>query len=177
MFGFKPKNPLPKEGKMELRQRGDGIKVSLAQDFRSSTRLLWVSAEQDGEGRPLKTRAPQESTRVCPCPGPFEAAGRSYNSLDELTRKQLDDNWSLDRYGRRVLCIVERFPCFDSYDAMHEHRFNRWFFLRVGDSLTRVFYKDEQNEVYITEDVENLENDCWREFCKHGFYGAQDLRV
>ena len=72
-----------------------------------------------------------------------------------------------------MLCIIERFPCFDSFDAMYEHRFYHWYFLREGDSLTRVYYEDEDDEVCVTEDVENLEYNCWRDFCRLGYAGAK----
>ena len=46
-------------------------------------------------------------------------------------------------------------------------------FLREGDSLTRVYYEDEDDEVCVTEDVENLEYNCWRDFCRLGYAGAK----
>lgn len=173
MFGRKAANGTGSEGRMLLRSPGGGGKVKFGGSLRGAERLLWVSPEQDAEGRPVQTRKPRERTRVSPYPGGFEAAGRRYKGLEELAAEQLEDGACLDSYGRKVLCITERFPCFDSFDALYEHRFYRWYFLRVGDSLTRVYHEDESGRVYVTEDVEALEFNCWREFRRLGYAGAE----
>ena len=138
--------------------------------MRGAERLLWVSPEQDAEGRPIETREPHEHARTYAYPGGFEAAGRRYKSLTELTATKLDGDYFLDSYGRRVLCIIERFPCFDSHDFAYENRFYRWLFLRENDRLTRVYHEDETGSVYVTEDVKYLEEPRWREMLRLDYF-------
>ena len=38
--------------------------------------------------------------------------------------------------------------------------------MRVGGKLTRIHYTDETNRLYVTEDVEYLENKLWSELCR-----------
>lgn len=171
MFGLpekKRKNAAGESG-MLLTSPGEGAGVSLGSGFRAGCKLLWVSRKKDAEGKPLSTRAPQERTQVFSIYDGFEAAGRQYKHFGELTKKKLSDNLARDRYGREVFMCWERFPCFDSFDAMYENRFYRWYFLREGDRLTRVYYADEDDEIYVTEDVENLEHNCWDEMLEQGY--------
>ena len=77
-----------------------------------------------------------------------------------------------DRYGRDIICFLERFPCFDSEDYANENRYFRWFFVREGDVIARVFYEDETDEVIVTEDVRYIETSCWEELRKTRFCQA-----
>ena len=73
-----------------------------------------------------------------------------------------EDQLFRDVYGREVFAFRERFPCFDSYDYLYEHRYFRWFYIREGDSLYCVYYVDEQKTVKITDDVRRIEKrDAW----------------
>ena len=68
-----------------------------------------------------------------------------------------------DIYGREVLYVLKRFPCFDFYDAMYEKRFERWFLIYTGGSVTRVKYTDETDYVEVWEDAASLEYEVWQE--------------
>ena len=90
MFRLRFRKPPAAEGKLELRSPGGGKKVRFGGSMRGAERLLWVSPEQDAEGRPIETREPHEHARTYAYPGGFEAAGRRYKSLTELTATKLD---------------------------------------------------------------------------------------
>lgn len=109
-------------------------------------------------------RTPEEVKRTFSYPGVFQAGGRPYLSIDQLCDKKLDEDGHIcqDVYGREVFAVWERFPCFDSYDYLHENRYYRWFFIHSGDRLTCVYYEDEQETVEVTEDVEKLRERCWK---------------
>ena len=108
-------------------------------------------------------RTPEESKRAFPYPGAFQAGGRPYLSVNQLCAKKLDEDGHIcqDVYGRDVFAEWERFPCFDSYDYLHEHRYYRWFYIRNNDQLTCVYYTDERNKIEVTEDVKKLPRRCW----------------
>lgn len=116
------------------------------------------------------SRVPVETTRKFVRGLPFMAAGRSYLSMSQLAerRKEPGSCWHLDCYGRKVLEIAERFPCFDSFDALHESRYYRWFFLRENGALTRVYATDARSTIYVTEDAAFLENAAWKLLEEHG---------
>lgn len=109
-------------------------------------------------------RIPEETKHTFPYPGVFQAGGRPYLSIDQLCARKLDEDGHLcqDVYGREVFAEWERFPCFDSYDYLHEHRYYRWFFIRTDNQLTCVYYEDEQGNVEVTEDVNKLRERCWK---------------
>ena len=114
-------------------------------------------------------RKPEESTAEFAYPGPFTAAGKTYTSWQQLCAlTDKDGRFCRDIYGRDVFCR-ERFPCFDSYDYLHENRYYRWFFLRDGDKLTRVDYTDERRKITVTEDVQLLSETCWKQMQEYGF--------
>ena len=164
----------PWSGEMVLEAAGPGKRAGYKLASYSTVTLRWVSRERGADGKPLRVREPHESTVKYALAGGFTAAGRRYGALSELfTEHDKTKTFCRDRCGREVLYLAERFPCFDSFDAMYEHRFYRWYFLREGDSLTRVYYEDEDDEVCVTEDVENLEYNCWRDFCRLGYAGAK----
>ena len=130
----------------------------------ASVRLEWVSRETDAEGKPLRTRAPAGHTKTVWKRG-FTAAGKLYRGLGELLyrREEGPGIWYRDIYGRSVLAVEERFPCFDSSDYLYENRYFRWYFLCQDDKLTCVYHTDGTDTVTITEDVLDLEKHCWRE--------------
>lgn len=98
----------------------------------------------------------------------FHVAGKTYLSFHCFLKSQ-DGEWGEDLYGRKVLCTREKFPCFDSYDYIHEHRYFRWYFIRNGNSISQVFVTDERDKVYVTEDVQNVENWAWGRMKDTGF--------
>ena len=115
--------------------------------------LKWVSPEQE--------RLPEEAkTTYCVKRG-FFAAGKQYRSLQQLTATEIGKDHYRDIYGRDVIALRELFPCFDSYDYLHENRYFRWFFLREDQKLTMVYYADERDTLEVTEDVAQLRTRQW----------------
>lgn len=119
-------------------------------------------------------RVPEESEMKFACPGSFTAAGKAYSSWQELCAVREDEYGQIcrDIYGREVFAEWERFPCFDSYDYLYENRYYRWFYIREGDKLTCVYYKDEQKTIHVTEDVRRMRDRCWKAMQKANWQGA-----
>lgn len=161
----------PWTGDMVMEPAGDNGKRAEYPGYSAATmRMRWVSRETGPDGVPLQTRTPEEKTHTFPAVG-FVAAGRPYASLDQLTAEQDESgHWRRDVYGREVLCLWERFPCFDSADLLYEDRYFRWFFLRQDGKLIRVQHTDERPTVTVTEDVADLEQDCWRQMEQLGYF-------
>lgn len=108
-------------------------------------------------------RSQEPTEKVFTYPGVFTAGGRPYTSVSQLCAKKLDEGGHIcrDIYGREVFVQWERFPCFDSYDYLHENRYYRWFYICSGDQLTCVYYADQRDRLEITEDVQKLPRRCW----------------
>ena len=159
------KNP---EQTMFLRETGRGTGIHYDLCSYSTWQVQWVSVQKDASGDPLTLRTPEEQSRVCDRKGPFSLAGREYAGLNYFLR-QMEGNWGRDIYGRQVLCVAERFPCFDSYDYLNENRYYRWFFIREGDRLSRLYFSDGGKKLYITEDVGNVERKVWDIMVSVGF--------
>lgn len=152
---------------MCLQEVGDGQFISYDLGRYATKEVRWVSKEKDEKGIPLHTRIPNETTCVYKDGKRFVAAGRSYPNLKALTAvKREEPNWYKDIYGRDVLYFCNRFPCFDSYDYMTETRYYRWMFIFGDDTLTRVYHTDEQEEIFVTEDVRCIELDWWSKIQK-----------
>lgn len=161
---------------MVLRISGNGPKVYYYTSSYSTCKIQWVSKKQTSLGEPVQVRDPEEQTTEYPKNTGFTAAGRKYISLRQLTAEAEEgSSWCRDCYGREVFCVKERFPCFDSYDYLHENRHYRWFFLRENGKLTRVHYADGQNSIYVTEDVLYLETNCWDEIKKLEYFTEQGI--
>ena len=155
------------EGDMVPRETGPGQSVEHSGGgfvCNRSVRLEWVSRETDREGRPLRTRTPACRTVTRP-KGAFTAAGEPYGSLRQLAYRWEDKSspWARDIYGRAVLAVAERFPCFDSSDYLYENRYFRWFLLCLDGKFTCVYHTDGTNTVTVTEDVLEMEEPCWKE--------------
>ena len=103
------------------------------------------------EYRPL----PPERKRPKPAPPPlFIAAGRRYISERQLTALKTEtERVYTDAYGRTVLALRERFPCFDSYDALYEDRYYRWYFIVHDGALALVRTQDDRDEYTVTERI------------------------
>lgn len=136
-----------------------------------SVRLEWVSRQTDGEGKPLRVRTPESHTETMPKRA-FTAAGERYRSLHELVYRWEDtySPWAGDIYGRDVLAVAESFPCFDSSDYLYENRCFRWFFLCKDGKLTCVYHTDGTDTVTVTEDVQDLEELCWKKMNDRGCF-------
>ena len=148
---------------MVLRTTGSGDWVEYPNYSCGTDRMEWV-------GKDGSVRHPQPVTKKYSIIGGFHAAGKHYLILNQLMA-QTDEyrRWCRDCYGREVFAIRERFPCFDSYDAMNEHRYYRWWFIRQGNVLTRIYRTDETNEIFVTEDVQDLEGLCWSRMQTEGY--------
>lgn len=102
----------------------------------------------------------------------FIAAGKHYESLSQLTTlgtkeyrcKDAQCYWigrEKDIYGREVLHVSERFPIFDSYDALYDHRYFHWYYIRHYQRkgfrrvprLTLVYAEDGRDLVEVTEGI------------------------
>ena len=59
-----------------------------------------------------------------------------------------------DTHGRRVLYFRERFPCFDSYDRLHEDRHYHWYAIEEGGKVTLVYTQDEKPGAQVHEDYQ-----------------------
>ena len=162
--------PVPWRCDMVLRQVGSG-KTADYPGYRSATvRTRWESRERDDSGLPAAVRETKEKTRVLPAKG-FVVAGKLYASVKQLDPDRYGDGtWSRDIYGRQVLCVWERFPCFDSSDLLYENRFFRWFFLWEDGKLIRVQHTDERPTVTVTEDVTDIEDRCWQIMQQQGCF-------
>ena len=141
--------------KMYLKKTGSGKGLSYPGRVDGTYTLVWESAD-------AQQRIPREETKTYPALLGFTAAGKRYLSIKQLTAQQEQFSpWAKDVYGRDVFCVWERFPTFDSYDALYEHRYFHWFLIREGNELTRVQHTDESGKIYVTEDVARLETKCW----------------
>ena len=161
--------PYDKREDLYLRCVGAGERVSYELSSYPTQAVEWVSKETDKTGEPVVRRTPVERTVVVAVDDPFTIAGKTYRDINHFISYDKDRQWATDIYGRRVLCITERFPCFDSYDYLNETRCYRWFFLCDGNRLNRVFYTDGRMKVVVTEDVQNIESSCWEEMQKLGY--------
>ncbi len=133
-------------------------KISYGHTSRSATALKWV-------GDKTGIRLPFERNGCFYRGKPFKAAGKLYAGEEELRAIPVPGYggaWYKDCYGRMVLYMEERFPCFDFYDYLNEDRYYRWFLICRGRRLTRIYMEDERPEIYVTEDVTYLEEECWR---------------
>ena len=107
-------------------------------------------------------------------PGKFTAGGKTYENWNQLCHRETETpGVYTDIYGRSVFFDAERFPCFDSDDFLYENRFYRWFFILEKGKITRVFYTDERKEIDITEDVANIEDNCWSKLGRLHFWDAE----
>lgn len=163
-----PVEKQPWTGDMVLRACGGGEPVGYPGCRYSTYRLQWVS-RTTGE-----VREPRETTRTYPAQLGFTAAGKHYQSIRQLyAQHDKTRTWCRDIYGREVLYLAERFPCFDSEDFLYEKRYYRFFFLREGEKLTRVQYTDESDTVTVTEDVANLERQWMERFQSLGYFDTK----
>ncbi len=131
-------------------------------------RVQWIGLETDSDGSPVKTRTPSQTTTIFDRNSGLTVAGKTYPSFQSFLKNQ-DGDWGEDMYGRKVFCAAERFPCFDFFDSLYENRYFRWYFIRKGNSLSRVFCADEQDEIYVTEDVQDIDIDVWGKMKDVGF--------
>ena len=118
-------------------------------------------------------RVPEEGERRSFGLREFSAGGREYLSLNQLMAEELVESQIYkDVYGRSVFAFKERFPCFDSYDYLHENRYYRWFYVREGDTLSCVYYRDECDHVHVVDDLRYIDKKAaWEEMNESGWQG------
>ena len=163
--------PVPQKwGQLVPQLTGAACRVELPRTVCSGQKLRWVSRETDEAGAPLTFRVPRQknsSAHVCL---PFCLAGRHYPHFGRFAdRKEPGSDCFVDMYGRKVFHYFERFPCFDSYDYLCDHRRFHWFYLLEGEKLFRVYYADGSNILKISSDVAVIEEKCWNAMKKAGF--------
>ena len=157
-------------GKLYPKDMGRGESVRYEHGgYYSAECIWWVSEETDEEGVPVFIRESHEKIKTLPAVLPFKAAGKIYGSFKQFCDAEAPNGIYTDIYGREVLCYKNRFPCFDSYDYMNEHRYYRWFFLRHNGKLVRVYAADESGWIYVTEDVKNVERECAEQLKHYGW--------
>ena len=149
-----------------LQSVGRGETLRHRYGFCRTERLRWVDAEH-----PEVFRNPEPKTRVFDDEGRFEAAGKRYPALVFL----LFDSpkgapWYRDRYGREVLYLKERFPCFDDADYLYENRYFRYFYIYTKNRLTFVRSTDGDSSITVTEDVQDIPFSHWETFQEEGFH-------
>lgn len=153
---------------MYLRRMGSGERFDHELGIYSTEKVEWISGETDETGNPAETRQPEQHTRTYSKWCGFSLAGKPYWNLKHFLRKQ-EGEWGEDAYGRTVFCTKERYPCFDSFDALYEDRYFRWYFIREGNSLSQLFVADDRNKIYVTEDLGNIERWAWERMKAAGF--------
>lgn len=159
---------------MKPQAYSSGCKARYSRSMYSTQSIRWVSVEQDEHGRPKAVRMPAESFKKFRYPGKFTAGGKTYETLRQLFHSETETpGVYTDIYGRSVLFDAERFPCFDSDDFLYENRFYCWFFILEAGKITRVFYTNGCKEIDVTEDVANIEEDCWSELDRLSFWDTE----
>ena len=151
-----------------LRHAGTGEHIHYEHKSHSTEKVEWVSMETDEKGNPVLIRQPEEATHVFSKRAVFRMAGKPYPNFGLFLRKQ-EGEWGEDLYGRKVLCTKEKYPCFDSYDYLHESRYFRWFFIREGNTVSQLFVSDDRDRIYVTEDLRNVEGWAWKRMQATGF--------
>lgn len=130
--------------------------------------LKWVSEECDKDGNPLRERIPEEQEKTFTRQTGFTAGGKTYRYINELYHIRFQEgSLCQDIHGRQVLHLLERFPCFDSYDYLNEDRYYHWFIIRQDDRLTMVYCEDTYPQIKVTEDIARLRNEKWQELKKY----------
>jgi len=125
--------------------------------------VIWL---ENGKEKPR----PQESSREFQLASGFEAAGRKYVRLSQLLTEKINDSGEYkDIYGRRVFEVKERFPCFDSYDYLHENRYYRWFYIQEDGMLCCIYYADQRDTVKVTENTGKVNERSFKAMKEAGY--------
>lgn len=93
----------------------------------------------------------------------FTAAGKLYLTIAQLkVKNEAEVDGGLyrghtvplyrDLYGRQVLHLRERFPCFDVYDRLNEDRYYHWYAIRHENGITLVYTQDDKPGAQVHED-------------------------
>ena len=115
-----------------------------------------------------KAEHAEEAEKEPLCKPLFTAAGKKYYFERQLTMVRIHPKEHIykDCYGRRVLLIHERYPTFDSYDALYEDRYFHHYYIETPEGFTHVRTADDQDDIPVWEGVtaEDFirENKTWR---------------
>lgn len=149
---------------MILRQRPEDANA-VRKFVPTEIKVEWVSPTDL-----LQTRRPKPDKRTVSLVGGFHAAGKFYATTALLCVSHDEDGFlGRDIFGREVMCFRERFPCFDSYDYLYEHRYYRWYLIKGENTLTLVYHADESKDVTITEDLNTIRVKWWEKMEEYGF--------
>ena len=131
--------------------------------FVETTRLVtW-----EGDEGAVRTPEPEEKEYEMPLP--FRAGGFPYLHTRQLLAIPTGGkDLYRDGYGRKVFACKERFPCFDSYDYMHEKRYYHWAYLTHGGKLVCVYFEDEDRQITVTEDAAQVPGAHYDAMCEAG---------
>ncbi len=139
--------------------------------FVETDRLIdWISLEKDAEGQPAVCRVPEPQKHTFSAQPGFVTAGLPYPAAKALTAVPVDRENGLfrDMYGRKVLLVKERFPCFDSSDFLYENRYYRWAYFVSKEMLICVYWEDQGRRTEVTEDVRVVPELSWEAMTKAG---------
>lgn len=131
--------------------------------FVNDDRLVqWMVNGEDGSASLART--PREKIHKCLAAGGFWVADKYYASVKQLTKRTVEEGslWYQDIYGRDVIEVRERFPCFDSHDFLYENRYYRWFYLIENEMLYCVYYEDQGTYVTVTNDVARISSSVYK---------------
>ena len=113
----------------------------------------------------------------------FIAANGLYVSTNQLMHKQISEYKSTwvsgnmpvyhDIYGRRVIHMRERFPCFDVYDRMYEDRYFHWYFIEYQGKIT-VVYTSDDDQIFKVHD--SITADDWN-YCALTDWHIRELKT
>jgi len=89
----------------------------------------------------------------------FIAGGKPYFAESQLTAHRIDDTQPIfrDCYGRMVLRIDERYPTFDSYDALYEDRYFHYYYIETPEGFACVRTADDQDDSPVEEGISREE--------------------
>lgn len=137
--------------KAEERYGEAGILAQISSD----RTIRWVR-----DGVTVRTPGPSQSRSF---QVNYEIGGRNYRYLTDLTARAVNEDRRLyqDIHGRYVLDMKERYPIFDSYDAVTENRYYHWYLILERDRMSMIYSDDGAGEE-IVEDIEKLPGTPYR---------------
>ena len=139
----------------------------------------WIASPEDLSDETALQRLPQPQVYVYQMKDGFSVMGRDYTSISQLTSQKAEENspFYIDAWGRRVLWLCERFPCFDEFDYEHENRYYNWFYLCGDGVLWHVFYADGSEYISVTRDVNLIDSTVWHRLKDWDIVSGQELEL
>ena len=85
----------------------------------------------------------------------FTAAGKTYLFEGQLKMLRIHPTEPIyrDFFGRRVLLIHERYPCFDEFDRMYENRYFHHYYIETDEGFVQVVTADDQDEIRVLKTI------------------------